>query len=137
MAKIAERIERLKGTINSYCARVGRDICEIKLVVVTKSAPIQAVKEVIHGGFTDLGENRVQQLRKVSAQMADFLKEADGNPALPEKINWHMIGHLQRNKVPGAAHCLSNPFCRYTSAGRRDKRLGGKIKFTAQSPPAG
>jgi len=65
MAKISDRIERVKETINSACARVGRDPGEIKLVVVTKSATIEAVKEVIRLGFTNLGENRVQQLIKV------------------------------------------------------------------------
>ena len=99
MAKIPERIERLKETINSACASADRDPCEIKLVVVTKSATTEAIQEVIRLGFTDLGENRVQQLKKVSAQVDDFLKASNGESALPEKINWHMIGHLQRNKV--------------------------------------
>ena len=99
MAKISERIERVRGTINSACARVGKDPGEIKLVVVTKSATIEAVKEVIYLGLADLGENRVQQLKKVSAQIDEFLQGADGDSTLPGKVNWHMIGHLQRNKV--------------------------------------
>jgi hypothetical protein len=49
--------------------------------------------------MTDLGENRVQQLKKVTAQVDDLLKQRDGNASLPEKVNWHMVGHLQRNKV--------------------------------------
>ncbi len=68
MTKISERIKRVKDTINSTCARVGRDPGEIKLVVVTKSATIEAIKDVIQLGLTDLGENRVQQLKKVSAR---------------------------------------------------------------------
>jgi pyridoxal phosphate enzyme (YggS family) len=99
MSKISERIQRVKDIINSTCARVGRDPSEIKLVVVTKSATIEGIKEVIHLGLTDLGENRVQQLKKVSAQIAEILKDGDNDSALPEKVNWHMIGHLQRNKV--------------------------------------
>jgi pyridoxal phosphate enzyme (YggS family) len=99
MAKISERIERVKDTINSACVRVDRDPGEVKLVIVTKSATIKDIKEVIRLGFTDLGENRVQQLRKASAQIAEILAGADGDSALPEKVNWHMIGHLQRNKV--------------------------------------
>ena len=99
MTKISERIKRVKKAIDSACVRLGRDPGEVKLVVVTKSATIEAVKEVIHLGFTDLGENRVQQLRKVSAQIAEFLAAADGDAALPEKVSWHMVGHLQRNKV--------------------------------------
>jgi len=99
MAKISERIERVKDTISSACARVGRDPGEVQLVVVTKSATIEAVKEVIRLGFTNLGENRVQQLIKVSTQVAEFLQGPDGDLGLPEKVGWHMIGHLQRNKV--------------------------------------
>jgi pyridoxal phosphate enzyme (YggS family) len=99
MTKISERIKRVKDTINSTCARCGRDLGEVKLVVVTKSADIEAIQEVIRLGFTELGENRVQQLKKVSAQIAEFLAAADGDAALPEKVNWHMVGHLQRNKV--------------------------------------
>jgi len=99
MTKISERIKRIKETINSTCSHAGRDPKKVKLVVVTKSATIEAIKEVIRLGIVELGENRVQQLRKVSAQIADFLKEADGDTTLLEKINWHMIGHLQRNKV--------------------------------------
>ncbi len=99
MIKISERIERIKDAINSTCARLGRDPGEVKLVVVTKSAAVEAIKEVIRLGFIDLGENRVQQLKKVSAQIAEFLSGAHRSSALPEKVSWHMIGHLQRNKV--------------------------------------
>jgi len=99
MTKISERIERLTDAINSTCARLGRNPSEVKLVVVTKSATIEAIKEVIRLGFTNLGENRVQQLKKVSTQIAEFLAAARDDTALPEKVSWHMVGHLQRNKV--------------------------------------
>ena len=99
MTKISERVKRVKDTINSACARVGRVPSEIKLVVVTKSATVEGVKEVIQLGLTDLGENRVQQLKKVSAQVAEFFEQRDGTSGLPEEVHWHMIGHLQRNKV--------------------------------------
>jgi len=101
MSRISERLERVKETINSACSRVGRDPGRIKLVIVTKSADFEAVKEVIRLGFTDLGENRVQQLKKVSVQAAEFLQQQAGDSVLPGQINWHMIGHLQRNKVRG------------------------------------
>ena len=99
MMKISEKTKRVKGNINSACARAGRDPGEVKLVVVTKSATIEAVNEVIRLGFTDLGENRVQQLKKVAAQVDDFFQKATDDSSPPAKINWHMIGHLQRNKV--------------------------------------
>jgi pyridoxal phosphate enzyme (YggS family) len=99
MTKISERIGSVKNAISSACARVGRDVSEIKLVVVTKSATVEAIQEVIRLGFTDLGENRVQQLKKVSTQISEFLEKGNDDSALPEKVNWHMVGHLQRNKV--------------------------------------
>jgi len=99
MTKISERIERLKDAIDAACSRVGRDPSEVKLVVVTKSAEIDAIKEVIRLGFTELGENRVQRLKRVSAELADFLASENSGSAATKKINWHMIGHLQRNKV--------------------------------------
>jgi pyridoxal phosphate enzyme (YggS family) len=99
MAKISERIKSVKDTINSACSRTGRDPNEVKLVIVTKSATIEAIKKVIQLGMKELGENRVQQLKKVSAQVTDFLKTSDNNSNAAKKVNWHMIGHLQRNKV--------------------------------------
>lgn len=99
MTKIPERLKRIKDTISSSCARAGRDPSEVTLVVVTKSATFEDVQQVIHLGVTDLGENRVQQLKKVCAQVDEVLRGPGGDPALLKKIRWHMIGHLQRNKV--------------------------------------
>jgi pyridoxal phosphate enzyme (YggS family) len=99
MIKIAERIERLKETIGSTCARVGRDPAEVRLVIVTKSAVFEAIMEVIRLGFLDLGENRVQQLKKVDTQIEDSYKQNPEALGTLPKIRWHMIGHLQRNKV--------------------------------------
>jgi pyridoxal phosphate enzyme (YggS family) len=98
-SKLAERVKKVQDTIGVVCARVGRAAGEVKLVVVTKSAEFSQIKEVINLGITDLGENRVQRLKKISAQIDEFLNDKSGNSNLPEKINWHMVGHLQRNKV--------------------------------------
>jgi pyridoxal phosphate enzyme (YggS family) len=99
MSKISERLDRVKENINEACTRAGRDPSKVKLVVVTKSADIDAIKEIIRLGFTNLGENRVQQLKKVCVQVEGFLQTSGENLALPKSVNWHMIGHLQRNKV--------------------------------------
>ena len=99
MTKIAARIKHVKEAVASACARAGRAPEKIKLVVVTKSADIEAVKEVINLGFTDLGENRVQQLKKVAAQVSDVLQQSNGETAAAKQVSWHLIGHLQRNKV--------------------------------------
>lgn len=99
MVKISERVSSVKESIKAACLRASRDPGEVKLVIVTKSADFKAVKEVIGLGFTELGENRVQQLKKVSTLVFDFLENAPEGSNLPEEINWHMIGHLQRNKI--------------------------------------
>ena len=99
MIKLPERIECVQQTIRDTCARVGRDPSEIKLVVVTKSATIEAIKEVVRLGFADLGENRAQQLKRVVEQVSEYLQQGQGEPNIPKKVRWHMIGHLQRNKV--------------------------------------
>jgi len=99
MTKIAERIKRVEGIIAEACARVGREPEDIRLVIVTKSAEIEQIQEVIRLGYNHLGENRVQQLKKVAGQVAEFVQQPNEDPPLPKEIHWHMIGHLQRNKV--------------------------------------
>ena len=99
MTKIATKLKNVRDTVDAACARVGREPDEVKLIVVTKSADFEAVREVIQLGFTELGENRVQQLKKISVQVTEFLEQSNGDQALPKQINWHLIGHLQRNKV--------------------------------------
>jgi pyridoxal phosphate enzyme (YggS family) len=71
-------------------------VSQVKLVIVTKSAQIEAIKEVINLGYNELGENRVQQLKKVAAQIDEYFEGGENNG---NKIKWHLIGHLQRNKV--------------------------------------
>ncbi|MFC1676228.1 YggS family pyridoxal phosphate-dependent enzyme [Planctomycetota bacterium] len=96
MSKISENLKRITETIHSACDRAAKDPQQLKLVVVTKSADVEAIEQVVRCGFTYLGENRVQQLKRVSAHIDNFLK---ANPEVPQNIDWHMIGHLQRNKV--------------------------------------
>ncbi|MHC4270705.1 MAG: YggS family pyridoxal phosphate-dependent enzyme [Planctomycetota bacterium] len=98
-SKLAERVNKVQDTIAASCARVGRAAVEVKLVVVTKAAELDQIKEVISLGIVDLGENRVQRLKKVSAQVEEFLNENSKDSKVPQNINWHMVGHLQRNKV--------------------------------------
>ena len=99
MSKIADRLSRVKENIASACARAHRSADEVRLVVVTKTAPPASVKEVIQLGHTELGENRVQHLKQLAGEVAELLGEANGGVGGPKRVNWHMIGHLQRNKV--------------------------------------
>ncbi len=99
MARIAERVRLVQDTIAAACARARREPTDVTLVVVTKSAEIEQIQEVIRLGLNHLGENRVQQLKKVSSQVAEFLEQQRDDPAVPKEVHWHMVGHLQRNKV--------------------------------------
>jgi pyridoxal phosphate enzyme (YggS family) len=95
MSNISERVERVQKSIQSVCDQMGRNPEEVKLIVVTKSALYPAVKEIIELGNLHLGENHAQQLKKVDTLLRD-------DPTLNtcvSSIQWHMIGHLQRNKV--------------------------------------
>lgn len=95
MSKISDNLEKVKNNIQKACDKANRSSSEITLVVVTKSANLDAIKQVIKLGCTHLAENRVQHLKIAFDDLAQFFKE---NPQFPQ-INWHMVGHLQRNKV--------------------------------------
>jgi len=100
MLKLADRVARVEQTIAETCARSGREPGDIRLVIVTKSADFEAIQEVIRLGYNHFGENRVQQLKKVATQVSEFLQQEAGPGAVPAReVHWHMIGHLQRNKV--------------------------------------
>ena len=99
MPDIAKKIKQLEENIAETCAKNNIDRSRITLVVVTKSAALEDTKKVIQLGYNHLGENRVQQLKKVSTEIADFIEKSGNNSKMSEKINWHLIGHLQRNKV--------------------------------------
>ena len=83
---IKENIEYVRSQINAACERVGRNPSEVTLISVTKTKPVSDLQEAYDAGERFFGENKVQEL-------------TDKIPQLPDDINWHMIGHLQRNKV--------------------------------------
>ncbi|MFA5292487.1 MAG: YggS family pyridoxal phosphate-dependent enzyme [Phycisphaerae bacterium] len=99
MSKIADNLQKVRENIESACARCKRSSSEVTLVVVTKSANLDMIKQVVRLGCSELGENRVQHLKLTADDIDLFLSENQADSTLPKKINWHMIGHLQRNKV--------------------------------------
>jgi pyridoxal phosphate enzyme (YggS family) len=105
MSKIADNLKKVRDSIASVCARCHRNASEITLVVVTKSANLDAIKQVVRLGCSELGENRVQHLKLTADDIEAFIKQNPDDAALPQKINWHMIGHLQRNKVRQLLKC--------------------------------
>ncbi len=89
MGTVAENLSAVKERIAKAAARVGRDPEGITLVAVTKTLPADRVREAIEAGHQVFGENYVQE--------AQPKVEAFGR-----QVQWHLIGHLQRNKVKSA-----------------------------------
>jgi pyridoxal phosphate enzyme (YggS family) len=90
---VAESLRRVEERIEAARSRAGRTD-PVTLVVVTKGRPPELVRDVLAAGVRDIGENRVQEARaKKPALAEDFARR---------RVRFHMIGHLQRNKV-GAA----------------------------------
>lgn len=83
---IKDNLELVEAKIEEACKRAGRDRSEVTLIAVSKTKPISMIKEVLEEGMIHFGENKVQEL-------------CDKYDQLPKHIKWHMIGHLQRNKV--------------------------------------
>ena len=83
---IAENLQTVEKKIRQACEKAGRDRSEVTLVAVSKTKPIPDLEEAYKEGIRIFGENKVQELTDKYEQM-------------PEDIQWHMIGHLQRNKV--------------------------------------
>jgi pyridoxal phosphate enzyme (YggS family) len=84
-------LERVRATIAQAAQRSGRRPEDITLVAVTKMVPLERIIEALVAGVTDLGENRVQELKAKAVAMARLW---DGPTP-----RWHMVGHLQTNKV--------------------------------------
>lgn len=87
MQRIAENLGRVRQRIAAAADRAGRSPGDITLIGVTKYVSAEAARFLVHAGVTDLGESRPQELWR----KAEFLAG--------EKIRWHLIGHLQRNKI--------------------------------------
>lgn len=83
---IRENMEQVLDNIASACAKAGRNPKEVTLITVSKTKPVSALEVAYEAGSRDFGENKVQEL-------------TDKIPQLAQDIRWHMIGHLQRNKV--------------------------------------
>ena len=83
---VAQQYREICKRIEAACQRAGRDPNEVTLIAVSKTKPEEMLMEAYGAGARDFGENKVQEL----------LAKA---PALPLDIRWHMIGHLQTNKV--------------------------------------
>ena len=83
---LKENLEQVEQNIERACKKAGRARSEVTLIAVSKTKPVEMIQEIYDAGCRDFGENKVQELCEKIEQ-------------LPNDIKWHMIGHLQRNKV--------------------------------------
>ncbi len=83
---ISENIENIRKNIDAACKRSGRDTKDVLLLAVSKTVDVDRIKVAVDCGLNSLGENRVQEIMEKYEPMG-------------ENVKWHLIGHLQTNKV--------------------------------------
>lgn len=91
---LEENLRQVEQNIEAAAERSGSSADAVTLLAVSKTKPVSAILELYGAGQRDFGENYVQELREKAAE-------------LPKDIRWHMIGHLQRNKVKYIAEYVS------------------------------
>mgnify|MGYP000846042483 CR=1 FL=1 len=91
MTTIGERLRLIKKRIHEAAERAGRNPEDITIVAVSKNVDEEGIAEAVRAGVSVLGENRVQE---AAAKFSNLGNTIDG-----KEINWHLVGHLQRNKV--------------------------------------
>lgn len=82
---LKENLEAVETKIQAACHKSGRSRDEVTLIAVSKTKPVETLKEAYDLGVRIFGENKVQEL-------------SDKHDVLPQDIHWHMIGHLQRTR---------------------------------------
>ncbi len=82
---LVENLHEVRNRIRKACERSGRNPEDVTLIAVSKTKPVEMIRELL-GEQTDFGENKPQELK-------------DKYEVLPKELRWHMIGHLQTNKI--------------------------------------
>lgn len=86
MSELLDNLKDVQNNIDKSLEKAGRKSEDVTLIAVSKTKPAEMIKELYDNGIRDFGENYVQEL-------------TEKIPVLPEDIRWHMIGHLQTNKI--------------------------------------
>ena len=86
MSMLLDNLNDVEKRIQAACDRSGRKREEVLLVAVSKTKPVEMIEEIMAAGIVEFGENKPQELR-------------DKYEVLPKNLHFHMIGHLQTNKI--------------------------------------
>ncbi len=130
LSYIRENWERVREKIEEIASRVGRDAKKIKVVAVAKGVSSSYIEEAFFSGIRIIGESRIQEAERK-------IKEISNLP-----IEWHMVGHLQTNKVKKAVKLFSliHSLDRFSLAyelNKEGEKLGKKIKVLIQFNTSG
>jgi len=101
--RLSDNLKRVRERIEKACSAAGRDPAGVRLVAVTKYVDVDIVRQALELGILDLGESRAQQLNQRAGMIHELLERrsvlASKREAGTVRPRWHMVGHLQRNKV--------------------------------------
>lgn len=86
MSEVAENLLDVAGRISAACKLAGREVGSVELIAVSKTFPVESVRDAFEAGHLHFGESRIQEAEPKIA-------------ALPDSLHWHFIGRVQRNKV--------------------------------------
>jgi len=92
-SEVAGNLAEVRERIGAACERAGRDPASVKLVAVTKTVPVERIRQGIEAGIDILGENYIQEAKRKKEALAGLT------------VSWHCIGHLQTNKARAAVEC--------------------------------
>lgn len=89
---VAENIREVEAKIAAAAEKSGRKAEDVLLLAVSKTKPVELIGEAVKAGCVSLGENKVQEIMEKYEPMMEYAPAGD-------RIHWHLIGHLQTNKV--------------------------------------
>ncbi|MBU4305693.1 MAG: YggS family pyridoxal phosphate-dependent enzyme [Candidatus Omnitrophica bacterium] len=99
--QLKQRINKVKNAVAAAAVLSGRRAEDIRVICVTKQAKIDDIAEAVRSGFYEIGENRIQEIEKKRMLLESMLPADDFS-----RLYWHMIGHLQTNKVQKAVRMV-------------------------------
>jgi hypothetical protein len=95
--RIEKNLQRIRDDIAAACSRARRNPNDVHILAVTKSVDVDTIKNLLDAGVTHLAESRAKELAERAEEIAAYVQRR--RTPLPAPVRWHMVGHLQRNKV--------------------------------------
>ena len=111
---LKDNLHQVQQNIKAACDRAHRNYSDVTLIAVSKTKPVEMLSEIYDEGIREFGENKVQEM-------------CEKMEVMPKDIHWHMIGHLQTNKVKYiVGKNFTYSLCRFTASGKGDTKAGHK-----------